>query len=250
MARISIVTHSWAVKKALYSVFLRCQLTSLLHYDPSFVSITICADQRDTLTVSVVDDFFSLLPNMRILWLEDRQMWRRCTGRNIAALEDRDSDLIWFADCDYMFHENCLLSLLSQWEEQGKPEMIFPRVYLANLEKEGMDAFWKANIHARGPLEHPTETFGYHGNRRAIGGLQIVSGEYARKNGYLNRSKWMRPPDVPFPDTRDDVAFRERLKRRGGRYISIPEIPGLCRLRHTEVGYGLVNDVTPSEVPL
>ena len=72
--------------------------------------------------------------------------------------------------------------------------------------------------------------------RRAIGGVQIVRGDYCREFGYLDGyRKWMMGSKEPFSDFRDDVKFRKDILNKGsGKGIDIPE---LYRIRHTEITY-------------
>ena len=66
---------------------------------------------------------------------------------------------------------------------------------------------------------------------RAIGGVQIVRGDFARKYGYLHDvAKYQQPVEHPFGDFRDDIAYRDFV-RSFGRIVGI-DLPGMYRLRH------------------
>lgn len=241
MPKITIVTHCWAVDKPQYAVFLRAQLSSLataILRGNLDIKVIVCASLDDTATRSVLKTFEikGILP----LWLSNEKMWRRAIGRNAACSVDVDSDLIWFTDCDYLFGAGCLDCMYKAWVDADKPRLIWPRGYFANRDKTVIDQFWQANVKATGlvlPNIGDDQEFVFTPCRRAIGGLQCVSGEWARENGYLPNSKWQEPPERPFPDFRDDVVFRKTVCRDGAA-VSIPILPRFYRMRHTEVGYG------------
>lgn len=238
--KITIATHCWAVKHPLYAVFLRAQLTSIaINYPQCPIKVVVAVDLDDTRTIQVINDFLRMqYAFIKPLILTTPRMWRRCIGRNIIAKDQQDSDLVWFTDCDYMFGPGCIDEVLKCWSESGCPDLIWPLSYSANEDKLIIDEFWEKNLETRGLLIAPTcDPFAFP-CRRAIGGVQIVSGSWARREGYLDgHHKWQAPPSIPFPDTRDDLVFREKLLKVGTS-ASIPSLPSLFRLRHTEVGYG------------
>jgi hypothetical protein len=69
---------------------------------------------------------------------------------------------------------------------------------------------------------------------RAIGGIQIASGEVCRDRGYLKSHEKAQQPKTPakWDQTRDDVWFRLDLGTRG-RGLNIP---GVYRIRHSQAG--------------
>ena len=66
---------------------------------------------------------------------------------------------------------------------------------------------------------------------KAIGGAQIVKGDFARSHGYLPNTKWMRPINIPFCNTREDVAIRNYCQQHGD--IIGVDLPGVYRVRHS-----------------
>lgn len=109
------------------------------------------------------------------------------------------------------------------------------------------DRWWQENITSRScRLDINAENFELKTYSQAIGGVQIVDGDFARKHGYLNnRKKYQTPvsPDKPFPSFKDDVAFRSFAKSEmvkipgaGGRLPAIFP-PNLFRLRHGQTSY-------------
>ena len=80
------------------------------------------------------------------------------------------------------------------------------------------------------------EDFAPKGYNRAIGGVQIVRGEFARAHGYLNdQDEWQTPVDVPFGSFKDDIAYRDFCREHGP--IVKVELPGVYRLRHNTTSY-------------
>ena len=71
---------------------------------------------------------------------------------------------------------------------------------------------------------------------RAIGGVQIVQGDFARKHGYLNDSpEWQKPTETPFGDFKDDVAYR-KFTSQFGPIVGV-DFPGVFRIRHSSTTY-------------
>lgn len=148
------------------------------------------------------------------------------------------ADIVWFTDCDYWFGNGCFDSVRDQWSKLDRPDLIWPFAYLANENKDEIDAFIRHNFETDGEVVPIFEHWTLKSNPRAIGGVQIASGKFVRQHGYLNNhAKWQRPADRPFPDFRDDIVFREMVLKLG--VGSSAKIEGLYRMRHTEVGYGV-----------
>ena len=68
---------------------------------------------------------------------------------------------------------------------------------------------------------------------RAIGGIQIVKGDWCRENGYLKGTRWMTPVGVTkgFLSCKCDVPFRKTV----GRSEAV-DIPDVYRVRHSVCG--------------
>lgn len=247
MSAVAIVTHCWAVDKPFYAVLLRYQLSSLVLHPPvTKIHPIVAYDPKDRATSDVVDDFKSMCPGwLETIQLTERQMWRRAIARNIAAQQMGPiCDLVWFTDCDHLFGYGCIDMAKAAWLHADKPEMIWPAGYFVNSDKTPLDCALERYLKrppARGELLRPPSMEDEIMKlNRAIGGVQIVAGTYAASHGYLPGSRWQREPLTPFPDFRDDVRFRIRIERRF-RHCRIPVLPGLYRLRHTDVGYGLAS---------
>ena len=243
MSAVAIVTHCWAVNKPQYAAFLRCQLSSLVLYPPVTKVYPIVAySKEDSHTRAVVEDFSKQGTGwLQTIELTDGEMWRRAIARHRATQRFAAScDLMWFTDCDYLFGQGCIDSAKAAWLEADKPEMIWPRVILANPEKSFVDkmAARQEKSPAKGLYDATEIDVAPVKMLRAIGGLQITAATHCQQHGYLPQARWQRQPLYPFPDFRDDVAFRRRIEHRF-RCVPIEPLPGLIRLRHTEVGYGV-----------
>jgi hypothetical protein len=241
--KITIVPHCWAAVQPHYATMLRAQLSSIVKFKPEVdvkVVVVCCLEDEETLKVinDLISDYTSLKMSFQPLFLEKEELWRRSIGRNRVALNDVDSDVIWFADCDYLFMEGALDHVLNSWFEAGKPTLMWPRGYMANMEKEEIDQFIEESKDRRGRILPDVTHFGWKSNDRAIGGLQIVSGEYCRKNGYINSGRWTKVKDniASFANTTCDIKFRRKVMKTE-TYHALDKIPGLYRMRHTEVAF-------------
>lgn len=246
---IHIVVHCYDEKYPHYGAFQKLQSFSLMeHKTRAFLTYTlvICEGsdiyQRITsemLVRSVKKEYCNNIKTNK-LELPPEKFFRRSIGRNIAAKESGENfDLVWFCDCDYLFGEGCLDSLCDVWEAfDEKPDMIYPRYCKANTS-HSVGRQIANNVLAGKDYDIQEKDFSRMAFDRAIGGLQIVNGEYAYENGYLDSSRrYQREIDKPkgvFPNFRDDPAFRIKLERKG---TIVPiELKNLYRLRHDEVGY-------------
>lgn len=230
--RIEIVTHCFANRHSQYAVLLRAQLSSLVLYPPQMdVCITVCHNSEDRKTVEVLQDFEG--PSVRRLCLDYPRLWRRAIGRNKAALETY-ADLVWFADCDYVFGPGCLDALEGEWNRAGGPDLVWPCEAEQHRERHLGDVYVKQHENANGriainPVDFQSKPFS-----RAIGGIQIVTGVFARRHGYLrDHERYQTPIEGPM-QTRDDVVFREYCAKHGT--MREVKIPNLYRIRHSISG--------------
>ena len=239
MPGIKIVTHCYAVNKGQYAIMLRAQISSVIVNSASpAATIVVYHTAADRDVRAVLDDFDGH-PAVQSVNMEKERLWRRSIGRDWATQNDVDSDLFWFADCDYLFGPETLNHTYVSWKALGRPEFLWPKSYLACADKAVCDDFLKRSVGVRGLL-YPIQVLEQCQERacpRAIGGVQIVDGEYARRAGYLRHvKKWQTPAVSPFPDFRDDVQFRRQVEA-DGKSVALA-MPNLYRIRHTEVGYG------------
>ena len=231
---IRIVSHCYAAALPHYAEFLKYQLSSLaLNPVPCPVAITVCYCPADEATWDVLRWFgenegIGLDP----LPLPLPALGRRSIGRNTAALESTE-DLIWFCDVDHVFGPGCLASLWRQWQAMDpKPAMVWPwhiKIHRDHATGDAATARAAGEMLARiDPAEFVDKSY-----NRAIGGIQIVAGDFARKWGYLPTGPYQEPrrDDRPFGDFRDDIAYRNFVKLHGE--VRRIELPNLFRIRHS-----------------
>lgn len=239
--KIHIVSHVYAVELPQYAVFLRAQLSSLVLNKPDVgFRITICLSADDDRSMSVVNELKAFLDEgLDVLKLSKGELFRRCIGRNIVA-RSTECDLIWYTDVDHLFGRGCLDHLWSIWSGIEKDViMVWPREILVQHDLEKADLFWRWYVDSKDVFIGPDYSdFRPKTYYKAIGGVQIVRGDFARKHGYIKDNKrWQSPvdPSKPFPSFRDDVKFRRFCESVG---IVIPiDLKGLYRLRHTRTTY-------------
>jgi len=242
---IRIITHCWARDLPQYAQFLRYHVSSLVLYPPDFqVGVTVCYCKDDINTVKALRDLICHMSiaelNLRGVALQKDELGRRSIGRNKAALLSTE-DLIWFADVDYVFRQGCLQSLYQQWLQLKDTgiSMLYPNGVKIHKDHETGDKAvqWAANCKERWIDIDPADFIPWK-YRKAIGGAQIVSGEFARQHGYLKDNEMWQTPrtdGVMFGHTRDDIAYRTYCKEYG-KIVPI-ELPELYRLRHTRKTY-------------
>jgi hypothetical protein len=159
------------------------------------------------------------------------ELGRRCIGRNMAALQT-DADLVWFADVDQVYHRGCL-DRLAAMDWPGEASMIFPQWIEIHKDHATGDRYAEAVVEPRLVDIDPDDFIPkkYH---RAIGGVQIVGGDFARDHGYLDDDpKWQKPrtDGKPFAGFRDDIEYRKFCQQLG---VIVPvDLPGMYRLRHS-----------------
>lgn len=241
---IEIVSHCYAKTHPQYSVFLRAQLSSIVtSLKETKVCVSICCCPNDKNTVKVLDEFQEILgEKLHRINLAEILLFRRSIGRNIVA-KQTEADLVWFSDVDHVFGSGCLLSLQEIWnkktfETSKEISLMWPETIQIHKDHLIGDVFWKSNENAKGLISINPDDFVPKHYTKSIGGVQIVSGWYARSHGYLDRhEKWQRPVsgDKPFPDFRDDVKFRGVCATDG--VVEKIQLPNLFRLRHSETTY-------------
>lgn len=246
---LRIVTHCYAQSYSQYAIFLRYHLSSLLLYPSEWpVRVTVAYCTQDDSTCNVIDAFkkrgdlaIDLLP------LSPKSLFRRSIGRNIAAQKSTE-DLIWFCDVDHVFGPGCINALMETWfkfqfdSHEPTPVMMYPKEIQIHETHQIGDAIAYGGSLAvckSTELEQIDLTqFVSKKYNRAIGGVQIVDGEFCRQHGYLNHSKKYqtdRKDGIPFGDFRDDIAFRHHCGLHGK--IKAIDLPGIYRMRHSLTTY-------------
>ena len=229
---IHIVTHCYAGELPQYAAALQYQLSSLEINRPRVpVTVEICHTPEDVRTRDVVDWFVCNSHLLMILsTFPPGCLFRRAIGRNIAALRSH-GELIWFADCDYVFGPGCLDGLWRSWESlEGYASMVFSREILVNSDYATGDLYLAPK--PTGLLSIDPAEFAPKRYAKALGGVQIVPGSLARTHGYLDwHKRYQRPVERPFPDFCDDVAFK-RFCQQQGPVVPV-DVPQLYRIRHS-----------------
>ncbi len=234
MPLIEIVSHCWAEELEHYSTALRFQLSSLILHPPVECNVmaTICCVPTDWRTYRELC-YFARAMTIKIIPMSRDHIGRRSIGRNIAA-KQTGADIVWFADCDQAFLHGILDQLATMvWPEPS--EMIFPRRIMIHKDWDTGDAVTSAEPEEPRLVDLDESLFTPKRYFRAIGGVQIVRGDFAREHGYLDGiERWQRPPaGHAFKDFRDDVHYRHFCKAKaGGVPPKAVDLPGVYRIRH------------------
>jgi len=238
---IEIVSHCWAKDLPQYAQALVYQASSLILHKPERVDamLTMCFCMEDLDTQKALDWAGRELKRAGVDWtflsLHRSEIGRRSIGRNIAA-KAAVGDVVWFADVDQVFRDG-VLDRLGEMEWPENATMIYPRKIKIHRDHATGDSRTSSVDLDRIELvdADPSEFVPKRYNR-AIGGVQIVRGDFAREHGYLDGDeKWQTPTDEPFGDFRDDIAYRNYCLQHG-RIVGV-DLPGMHRIRHTRTTY-------------
>ena len=228
---VEIVSHCWN-----YTRLLVYQLSSLALYEPyTPTMLTVFAAESDDDTVMAVETFRAEGVNAR-LWLQPRdELVNRSIGRNMAAKATR-ADVVWFADCDLVFGDGAIDSLYMDEAWSGEEKLFRPNHVLNHNSREIGDEY----IDRVGSLcsyDVEDRDFTRIRIRKASGAYQIVSGDVARKYGYVPDIRTHQQPyrQPNFRRTFSDVGYRKQLNRAGVLRGTV-DIPNVYRIRHTISG--------------
>jgi len=242
MPLVELVVHCYAAELLHYAQALVYQVSSLVLHRPKKcgVKLTVCYCMDDLVTSKFLSDWMELSYHTDGTYIDticfDRtRIGRRAIGRNFAAKATK-ADFVWFADVDQVFRDGVLDRLVElEWPEDAV--MIYPQNIMIHRDHKTGDERTSA-VDLDNPLAvdiDPSE-FIPKRYRKAIGGVQIVKGDFARKHGYLDGdNKWQRPTDEPFGDFRDDIAYRNFCLQHG-KIVGV-DLPGMFRLRHSRTTY-------------
>jgi hypothetical protein len=226
--QVEIVTHCWN-----YSRLLTYQLSSLLLYPPKVETlVTVFAAKGDQDTINVVEGFRKLGVNARLWILPKPNLLNRAIGRNLAA-QDTEAGVVWFTDADYLFRTGALDALASG---VGK-KLYRPRSVEIHFNHATGDDYIDRITEIK-PYDVDPKDFEKQRLSRAIGGVQIVSGDTARRYGYLPASESHQAEyhEKHFKQSRSDRAYRNELQEKGVDTSGKLLIPGVYRIRHSESG--------------
>lgn len=228
--RVEIVSHCWN-----YSKLLTYQLSSIALFPPKDVDLTMTVfyTKEDERTCRLLDFFDTIrLDNVHWNWwqIEERVIFRRAIGRNMAALATK-ADWVWFTDCDQMFREGCLDSLAELMPQQTGP-LYFPR-YTNCTKLQPLESPLLRKVEGDPQVvDIDPEFFAPVLHTKAIGAVQIARGDIVREIGYCKDEKRHMKPARRMTRAHADVVFRRILGTDGEPL----DIPGCYRIGHQQKG--------------
>ena len=247
--KVELITHCLAIENPNFAGALALQLSSVLLDQPKHcdVAVTICMNEDDDNTVRVIRHFAKLQHaglSIQALSMPIGELGRRCIGRNFAARHST-ADIVWFTDVDHCFYDGILDRLVKLKWPVGPPNerhdafvasMIFPGEIMISKNWDLGDLETKRLSYDPRLYQIDKTNFVTKSYNRAIGGVQIVRGNFARAHGYLNnQEEWQTPVEKPFSSFKDDIAYRNFCTAFGP--VTKVELPGCYRLRHNQTSY-------------
>ena len=117
---IEVVSHCWQ-----YAHLLGYQLSSLVNFPPTRarVRMTVFHALEDARVSDLLAYFGSIqVPGVTWNWqpLPPGELFRRSIGRHRAA-RATPADWVWFADCDILFHRDCMDTLADRLQGRQDP---------------------------------------------------------------------------------------------------------------------------------
>lgn len=235
MKTIEIVTHCWSGPKGQYARLLLYQMHSLIDSPPDRcrILLSVLATGEDSAMQMIPDNLparceFPRTVEFRFLVLPKPYLLQRPYGRNRAALESK-ADIVWWADCDYLWGPGCLDTLAQLDLSQHK--LFFPRTTLICRDHATGDRYIKREVGAIDPADFIPKT-----EHKAIGGIQIVTGETARIAGYVPHIKRYQQPAPEGTNTIVGFGADRQYRIQLGTPGHPIDLPNLFRLRHSETG--------------
>jgi hypothetical protein len=224
---VEVVSHCWR-----YSHLLAHQLSSLVHFPPRQVELTMTVfyAEEDEATARLLARFAAIeVPGVRWRWwaLPKEQLFRRAIGRNLAALASR-ADWVWFTDCDLMFRAGCL-DTLGALLQGRRDALVYPRVERTTELLADDDPRLRPQ---QGLVDIDDRQFVAREPGRATGPLQITHGDVARALGYCAPIAYYQQPAERWCKAHEDRAHRWLLQTQG----TPVEVPGVYRIRHVFKG--------------
>ncbi len=231
MPLVEVVTHCWN-----YSRLLTYQLAGFVRYAPEScylrVSIYHCAD--DAPTQKVIRYMRDVNHSSRVEFVPrescKRSLMRRAIGRNDAATLTA-ADVVIFTDCDYVYRNGAIDTIAAAMLATNGPRLGYVREHAANISHADGDAEIARCIQ---PMLVDVDPWRYEPSRlrTAIGGSQIVLGDWARAHGYLPNSRRFQRGADRWQRTYEDKAFRAA----SGLELLPIDCPTVYRIRHSKRG--------------
>jgi len=220
-----------------YESLLRYHLSALALYPPEKcrVTCTVHYTAEDKPTVNVLEEFLEIrVPNVvwNFIHLRQPYLMRRAIARNDACLRT-SADFILMGDVDYILRGSVLdeASGVLAAECQKSPAIMFPPFVLASREHCDGDAEIE-RAKRGGVIDIDQSLYSVKEVPRAIGGVQWIPGDAARRIGYLPHSQKFQKPQAVWKQTYEDVEFRRTC---GLRHVSV-DVKGIYRIRHSRRG--------------
>jgi hypothetical protein len=217
---IEIVTHCFGER---FATLLNYHLSSIVLNESQPVTATVMFATNDKLTTKVLS-YFGVIDRPWITWnfihMPIQSLYQRPIGRDLAAKSSK-ADVIWFTDADYVFGDGCLNAV---WVPQDdgiyRPEHEY-RI-ARRLKMQMVGALLKNGDIEPSVVDIDRSQFILTDIRRAVGGVQIISGDTARKIGYLpDYKEWQKPLEKYNRD--DGSAFWRNLFTKFGT-MAIPNV--------------------------
>lgn len=228
--RLEIVSHCWN-----YAHLQAYQLSSLVLHPPVGIEVrmTVYHSPEDRKTVRLLEHFATRqVPGVTWDWrpLERGRLLRRAIGRNEAAKATK-ADWVWFTDCDVLFLEGCLTTLAQRL--QGRTDrLLFPQQeHCTRLLRED-DPVLLAAADEPGLVRIDPAQFEPVSIKKAVGPLQVVHGDIARRFGYCDAIPFYQQPVPHWRKTYEDRALRWLLRTQGEPI----DVPGVYRIKHLHKG--------------
>lgn len=228
--KLQIVSHCWN-----YSHLSLFQLSSLVNYPPKNCELTytLFYAEEDMGMRELISRFSDMqIPNITWDWqlLPKAELFRRAIGRHRASLSTK-ADWIWFTDCDLIFHEDCLDSVVRAVNDR-QAGMVFPAYEGITDLLPPEHPLLNQSISDSGTIDIDPELFQRNTISKAKGAFQIVHGDVARAAGYCGSIPLYQKPSEQWRKTYEDTVFRRLIGYEGEPV----EIKNLYRIRHAEKG--------------
>ena len=237
MKLIEIVVHACAVELPLYAAMLRYQIRAIADNPPQHcrakLIVACLAFDEDRAVADATHGKLGLCETFDLerVIMSREQLFRRSIFRH-AISQCSSADVLWFADADWVMGPGCLDAVAAQVSREDG--LCLPTHYHCRKSPEEGDEDWQAVLNGAEPV---IDTSKFHRRRSkiAIGGLQIIGSDFARRIGYLPDSKWQWPadPTKPFRCFRDDSKWR-MVHFSGANRGKLIDVPNLYRLRHSK----------------
>ena len=142
--------------------------------------------------------------------------------------------MMWFTDCDIIFHRGCLDTLVEQL--QGRTDrLVYPREEHVTAMLAQTDPLLAAERDRPRVVDIDTSQFALLAVPQAKGAYQIVHGDIARACGYCEQVSVFQRPVARWAKTFEDRTLRWLLQSNGTPL----EVAGVHRIRHVQKGrYG------------